>query len=207
MTLAAIAVGDLRRGVPDRRAGAHRTAGHGAERRAAGDHDGAARCWCRCCCAGRPGRRPTLPERPAAGAGGRRCPGAAWSSSAVDGASLDHISLAVAQGRLPNFGRVLDTGVATPPGDPAADAGRTDLDDGGHRPAAADQRGALRGAIPRPRRRPGARRAARLHVRPGARPLRVPARGAARPRGPRRQAAVADPQRARHARRAGRAGR
>lgn len=32
---------------------------------------------------------------------------------AVDGASLDHISLAVAAGRLPNFGRVLDTAVAT----------------------------------------------------------------------------------------------
>jgi len=32
---------------------------------------------------------------------------------AVDGASLDHISLAVAEGRLPNFGRVLDTAVAT----------------------------------------------------------------------------------------------
>ena len=32
---------------------------------------------------------------------------------AVDGASLDHISLAVAEGRLPNFGRVLDTGAAT----------------------------------------------------------------------------------------------
>ena len=30
----------------------------------------------------------------------------------VDGASLDHISLAVAEGRLPNFGRVLDTGAA-----------------------------------------------------------------------------------------------
>ena len=32
---------------------------------------------------------------------------------AVDGASLDRISLAVAEGRLPNFGRVLDSGVAT----------------------------------------------------------------------------------------------
>ncbi len=32
---------------------------------------------------------------------------------AIDGASLDHISLAVAEGRLPNFGRVLDSGVAT----------------------------------------------------------------------------------------------
>ena len=32
---------------------------------------------------------------------------------AVDGASLDHISLAVAAGRLPNFGRVLDSAVAT----------------------------------------------------------------------------------------------
>ncbi|HEX5632809.1 MAG TPA: alkaline phosphatase family protein, partial [Gemmatimonadales bacterium] len=31
----------------------------------------------------------------------------------VDGASLDRISLAVAEGRLPNFGRVLDSGVAT----------------------------------------------------------------------------------------------
>jgi len=31
----------------------------------------------------------------------------------IDGASLDHISLAVAGGRLPNFGRVLDAGVAT----------------------------------------------------------------------------------------------
>lgn len=31
----------------------------------------------------------------------------------VDGASLDYISLAVAQGRLPNFGRVLDSGAAT----------------------------------------------------------------------------------------------
>ena len=31
----------------------------------------------------------------------------------IDGASLDRISLAVAEGRLPNFGRVLDTGVAT----------------------------------------------------------------------------------------------
>ncbi len=32
---------------------------------------------------------------------------------AIDGASLDRISLAVAEGRLPNFGRVLDTGLAT----------------------------------------------------------------------------------------------
>jgi predicted AlkP superfamily pyrophosphatase or phosphodiesterase len=31
----------------------------------------------------------------------------------IDGASLDRISLAVAGGRLPNFGRVLDSGVAT----------------------------------------------------------------------------------------------
>ena len=31
----------------------------------------------------------------------------------IDGASLDRISLAVAAGRLPNFGRVLDSGVAT----------------------------------------------------------------------------------------------
>ncbi|MCC6991804.1 MAG: alkaline phosphatase family protein [Acidobacteria bacterium] len=31
----------------------------------------------------------------------------------IDGASLDRISLAVAEGRLPNFGRVLDSGVAT----------------------------------------------------------------------------------------------
>ena len=31
----------------------------------------------------------------------------------IDGASLDRISLAVAGGRLPNFGRVLDAGVAT----------------------------------------------------------------------------------------------
>ena len=32
---------------------------------------------------------------------------------AIDGASLDRISVAVAEGRLPNFGRVLDSGVAT----------------------------------------------------------------------------------------------
>lgn len=32
---------------------------------------------------------------------------------AIDGASLDRISLAVAEGRLPHFGRVLDSGVAT----------------------------------------------------------------------------------------------
>ncbi len=31
---------------------------------------------------------------------------------AVDGASLDHITLAVAEGRLPNFGRVLDAGAS-----------------------------------------------------------------------------------------------
>ncbi|MBP7779254.1 MAG: alkaline phosphatase family protein [Acidobacteria bacterium] len=31
---------------------------------------------------------------------------------AVDGASLDHISLAVAEGRLPNFGRLLDAGAS-----------------------------------------------------------------------------------------------
>ncbi|MEP7117861.1 MAG: alkaline phosphatase family protein [Acidobacteriota bacterium] len=32
---------------------------------------------------------------------------------AIDGASLDRISVAVAEGRLPNFGRVLDSGTAT----------------------------------------------------------------------------------------------
>ncbi len=31
----------------------------------------------------------------------------------IDGASLDRISVAVAEGRLPNFGRILDSGVAT----------------------------------------------------------------------------------------------
>ena len=39
-------------------------------------------------------------------------PGGRLVLVAVDGASLDYISLAVAEGRLPNFGRVLDTGVA-----------------------------------------------------------------------------------------------
>jgi hypothetical protein len=43
---------------------------------------------------------------------GRDVPGGRVVLLAVDGASLDHISPAVAEGRLPNFGRLLDTGAS-----------------------------------------------------------------------------------------------
>ena len=56
---------------------------------------------------------PELPERRAVAPVPDDLAGGRVVLVAVDGASLDHISLAVAQGRLPNFGRVLDTGVAT----------------------------------------------------------------------------------------------
>ena len=112
---------------------------------------------------------------------------------AVDGASLDHISLAVAQGRLPNFGRVLDTGVAT------------------HlatlRPTQAEPiwTTVATGRLPQTS---GVRSAARYRARPDGPALDVlpdymfaqalvrcglPARGAARPRRDGRQAALADP--------------
>ena len=61
-----------------------------------------------------PARPPPDAARAAAVAPVRdEVPGGRVVLVAVDGASLDHISLAVAEGRLPNFGRVLDTGVAT----------------------------------------------------------------------------------------------
>ncbi len=61
-----------------------------------------------------PGRLPVdAPPAPAAALTARDVPGGRVVLVAVDGASLDHISLAVAAGRLPNFGRVLDTAVAT----------------------------------------------------------------------------------------------
>jgi hypothetical protein len=50
---------------------------------------------------------------PAAALASGEVPGGRVVLVAVDGASLDHISLAVAAGRLPNFGRVLDSAVAT----------------------------------------------------------------------------------------------
>ncbi len=49
------------------------------------------------------------PVRPVIGSD---VPGGRVVLLAVDGASLDHISLAVAGGRLPNFGRVLDSGAS-----------------------------------------------------------------------------------------------
>jgi len=61
------------------------------------------------------GSSPTAPppapvaSRPPAGLD---VPGGRVVLLAVDGASLDHISLAVAEGRLPNFGRLLDTGAS-----------------------------------------------------------------------------------------------
>ena len=58
-----------------------------------------------------PAALPPVPvaSRPPAG---HDVPGGRVVLLAVDGASLDHISLAVAEGRLPNFGRLLDTGAS-----------------------------------------------------------------------------------------------
>ena len=100
---------------------------------------------------------------------------------AVDGASLDHISLAVAEGRLPELRSRARYRRRHAPGHPQAHTGRAGVDHGGHRPAAADERRAIGGALPGPRRRSGARRAARLHVRAGPGALRIPARRAPRP--------------------------
>ncbi len=56
---------------------------------------------------------PVVPvEQPARPVGGPDEPGGRVILLAVDGASLDHISLAVAAGRLPNFGRALDSGAS-----------------------------------------------------------------------------------------------
>lgn len=58
-----------------------------------------------------PARTPPAQSRETQIAGPASAPGRVVLL-AVDGASLDYISLAVAEGRLPSFGRVLDTGVA-----------------------------------------------------------------------------------------------
>lgn len=52
------------------------------------------------------------PARSTPPVAGDDVPGGRVVLLAVDGASLDHISLAVAEGRLPNFGRVLDAGAS-----------------------------------------------------------------------------------------------
>ena len=63
---------------------------------------------------------------------------------AIDGASLDFISPAAADGRLPNFGRLLDAGATLHLATLAADAARARAGGHGHREAPVAQRRALR---------------------------------------------------------------
>lgn len=64
-----------------------------------------------------PAPLPAATARPEAGGAGASDaalqPGGRVVLLGIDGASLDHIRLAVAEGRLPNFGRALDGGAAT----------------------------------------------------------------------------------------------
>ena len=182
MTAAAAMITGVRGRVPVDRARAPRPARRRARARASADGDDGA-LGRRAARRARAGRESAL-RGAIDGADVRAADGAAGAAasccSMLDGASLDVISPAVAEGRLPNFGRILDGGAvlhlatlrptqAEPVWSAAATGAR-----------AGRQRRSRVGALPRARQRPGARAAAGLLLRAGARALRLPARDAAR---------------------------
>ena len=82
----------------------------------------------------------------------------------IDGASLDIISPAAADGRLPSFGRLLDGGASLHLATLRPDAAGAGVDGGGHGKAAGEKRRPLGGDVHRSGGRRGDRSAARTSV-------------------------------------------
>ena len=162
-----------------------RPAQHAARRRAAGrDRDGLAG---RAPDAARAGRRGPRPARWPAARWRRRARAGARGSSwcLLDGASLDIIAPAAAQGRLPHFARLLEARRVDARGDAEADAAEHRCGPP-RRPASCPSKNGVRSAAtyyPLAS-ADGARGAARLLFRPRAGAVRLPPRAAPRQRRP-----------------------